>query len=247
MTAPAPAIMPDGINSLAAGIARDFPTAARVAGYINGAYARSQADWDLVPNAGDVLDVETGDATPDQAAGWVRMRKAAGLYRPTVYCSRSSVPMVRAVTGSYILGVDYDIWVADYTGSPHEVTAPGSPVATCAATQYVSISNYDMSAVYDSAWPHRTPPAPPAPPLPGGAVSQSATGHTTRTINVSRSGGILYSGSYATVVKTLTGKVVASDTSKDTHVTLTVPGAGIYTVTTAATGRKNASRKVIVL
>lgn len=171
--------MYDGINALAAGIAREFPNAPKVAGYVNGTYAWSQADWNLFPhadhvtisttasaNAGDVLDVEAGDATPNQSAGWIAMRKAAGLYRPTIYCSRSVIPAVRAGTGRYILGQDYDIWVADYTGSPHEVTAPGSPAVNCAATQYASTANYDVSLVYDTAWPHRKPPVAPGPGVP---------------------------------------------------------------------------------
>jgi hypothetical protein len=164
-------LMYDGINSLAAGIARQFPNATKVAGYLNGIYAWSQAQWNLFPhadhvtisvtaaaNAGDVLDVEVGDAAPNQAAGWIAMRKAAGLYRPTIYCSRSVIPAVRAGTGSYVLGKDYDIWVADYTGSPHPVTAPGTPSATCAATQYESTANWDASMVYDTDWPHRKAP-----------------------------------------------------------------------------------------
>jgi hypothetical protein len=172
--------MYDGINALAAGIAKEFPTAAKIAGYVNGTYAWSQAEWNLFPhadhvtisvtasaNAGDVLDVEVGDATPNQAAGWIAMRKAAGLYRPTIYCSRSVIPAVRAGTGSYILGKDYDIWVAEYTGAPHEVIAPGTPAVACAATQYASTANYDVSIVYDTAWPHRKAPMPPPPPPPG--------------------------------------------------------------------------------
>lgn len=185
---PMTTLMLDGINALAPGIARMYP--AMVAGYVNGSYAWSQQDWDLFPhatrveitvtasaNAGDVLDVETGDAKPGQGAGWIAMRKAAGYYQPTIYCSRSVIPAVRAGTGKYVLGKDYDIWVADYTGSPHEVTAPGSPSATCAATQYESTGSYDASMVYDSGWPHRKPPAPPAPaklPAPGG---ESGTAH----------------------------------------------------------------------
>jgi hypothetical protein len=174
-------LMYDGINSLAAGISRQFPGAAKVAGYLNGIYAWSQAEWGLFPhadhvtisvtasaNAGDVLDVETGDATPDQAHGWIAMRKAAGLYRPTIYCSRSVIPAVRAGTGSYVLGKDYDIWVADYDGSAASVY-PGT-----AAKQYLSTPGYDLSVVYDAGWPHRKPPGTPppvaAPGWPAGLV-----------------------------------------------------------------------------
>jgi hypothetical protein len=169
--------MYDGINALAAGIARQFPNAPKIAGYVNGSYAWSQADWNLFPhadhvtisvtagaNAGDVLDCEAGDATPDQTAGWIAMRKAAGLYRPTIYCSLDVIPAVRVGTGKFILGKDYDIWVAHYTGVPHEV--PG-----CAATQYESTANYDASSIYDTAWPHRKAPAPAPPPPPAGPAA----------------------------------------------------------------------------
>ena len=180
-------MMLDGINSLAAGIARQFPGAAKVAGYANGTYAWSRADWDLFPhadhvtisvrasaNAGDVLDVENGDATPAQAAGWIAMRHADGLYRPTVYCSLSVVPAVRSGTGHYILGRDYDIWVALYDNSTAMPPVPGLPAAAFAAKQYRSRADCDISVVYDPLWPHRLPahPAPiPAPASPSGTAS----------------------------------------------------------------------------
>jgi hypothetical protein len=171
--------MYDGINSLAAGIRKRFPDAAMVAGYVDGSFAWTQAEWNLFPHAvhvevavlsstnfGDVIDCETGDATPERAAAWVRMRKLAGYYRPTIYCSRSVIPQVRAATGNLILGKDYDIWCADYTGQQHQVTAPGLPPATCAATQYLNTDAYDASIVYDDGWPHRSAPKPPSPPSP---------------------------------------------------------------------------------
>lgn len=161
--------MYDGINSDASTIHRNFPNAAYVAGYINGNYAWTTADWDLFPNAvkvqisvtasanaGDVLDVEAGNASPSETESWIAARKSAGYYRPSIYCSLSEVPAVRAGTGRYVLGTDYDIWVADWTGSPHEVTAPGPGVsATCSATQYENTTDYDVSEVYDTGWPHR--------------------------------------------------------------------------------------------
>jgi len=168
-----PRTMLDGIDTDAAGIARLSPQ--MVAYYVNGRYAWSAAQIAMFPHAnhvtisvtasadaGDVLDVETGDATPAQAEGWIAKRKAAGLYRPTIYCSRSTIPAVRAGTGSYVLGKDYDIWVADYTGTPHVVASSvvGGVTAICAATQYENTANWDVSAVYDDGWPHRTPPAP---------------------------------------------------------------------------------------
>ena len=170
-------IMYDGVAALAAGIARDFPAAAIVAGYCNGDFAWSDADWNLFPHAervtisvtasaneGDVLDVESGDATPDETEGWIAMRKAAGLYQPTIYCSLSVVPAVRIGTGRWVLGRDYCLWVADYDGSAASVY----PLS--AAKQYRNTDQYDVSVVYDDGWPRRTPPGPPsvvaAPPLP---------------------------------------------------------------------------------
>jgi hypothetical protein len=172
--------MPDGINSLAPGIAKTFPGTNWVAGYLNGTFVWSQADWDLFPHAnhvtitvtasadiGDVLDVETGDATPPQAEAWIAMRKAAGLYRPTIYCNLSTVPAVRAGTGKYVLGTDYDLWIAVFDNST------ASPYAGCAAKQYESTTNYDLSEVYDVDWPHRA--APVQKPAPVTGFSQTAT------------------------------------------------------------------------
>jgi hypothetical protein len=158
--------MYDGINSLAAGIAKEFPNATKIAGYDNGYYAWTQAEWNLFPHAdkihisvtanadtGDVLDVENGDATPDQAYGWISMRKSAGLFRPTIYCSLDTVQAVRNGTREYVLGKDYDIWVARYDGSALNVY-PGT-----AAKQYAALTDYDVSVVYDTSWPYRKAPA----------------------------------------------------------------------------------------
>jgi hypothetical protein len=165
--------MYDGINSDATAIHEAFPNAAMIAGYVDGHFAWSQADWNLFPHAvhvtitvlggntaADVVDCEAGDTTPTSAAAWVRARKAAGYTRPTIYCSRSVIPAVRKATGDLVLGKDYDIWCADYTGSAHQVIAapPGAAVA-CAATQYENTSKWDVSVVYDDGWPHRTPPS----------------------------------------------------------------------------------------
>lgn len=181
-------LMYDGLNSDAPAIARAFPGARKVAGYLNGRYAWSQADWDLFPGAdhvtitvtasageGDVLDVETGDATPAQAAAWIEMRHAAGLYRPTIYCSLSVVPAIRAATGPLILGRDYDIWVAKFDGSGAEPAVPGLPAARFAAKQYETNPSWDESVLYDPEWPHRVAAHPAPAPAPAGP-SGTATG-----------------------------------------------------------------------
>ncbi len=82
--------------------AADIPASAQmVLGYINGGWW-SANDWTLHPgahqesisvtpfaNAGDWLDVETGDAFPWQAPGWVVMRRQAGHPNPGVYVEYS--------------------------------------------------------------------------------------------------------------------------------------------------------------
>lgn len=165
--------MYDGVNVLAAGISHDFPHLTKVAGYIDGKYRWSQPEWDLFPhadhvhisvraaaNAGDVLDIEIGDATPYQAYSWIKNRKAAGLWRPTIYCSYSIVPAVRQNTREYVLGVDYDIWVAMYDRSKTAppMVGPGNLAAHFAAKQWKSTARWDASAVYDIHWPHRHKP-----------------------------------------------------------------------------------------
>lgn len=181
--------MYDGINTDAAGIARDFPAAQMVAGYLDGTYAWSAAEWALFPraahvtivvsanaNAGDVLDVEAGDATPAQTGAWVSMRKQAGLYRPSIYCSLNVVPEVRIGTGQWRLGIDYDLWVADWDGTTQV------PYPLAAAKQDRSTPGYDVSAVFDDGWPHRSAPVPPRPALVSAVVTAKYADGSTRTV-----------------------------------------------------------------
>jgi hypothetical protein len=129
-----------------------------VAGYLNGTFAWSQADWDLFPNSvhvtistqarwtvGHVLDVENGDATPAQSVGWVQARRAGG-FDPTVYCNLSTWPLVKAdFDAAGVVQPHY--WIALYDGS---TTIPAGAVAK----QYIgNVSpGIDISSVADF-WP----------------------------------------------------------------------------------------------
>ncbi|MCM6778853.1 hypothetical protein NDR87_35805 [Nocardia sp. CDC159] len=141
--------------------------ATMVAGYVDGRPKWSQADWDLFPNAtkvgiavdprtdnGEVLDVEPGAAEPEQAPGWIRMRQAAGLQRPTIYCSKSSIPAVRTACE----GLTYALWVADPTGVEHGFE--GAVACQWAQPGHGSPGHYDISLVTDDNWPG--PGVPPA-------------------------------------------------------------------------------------
>lgn len=136
-------------------------TAAMVAGYLPPSrYAWSDADWARFPTAvhvriavrastpdGHVLDVEMGDATPAQAPGWVKARRAAGA-DPTIYCSVSLWPTVRAAfTAAGVAQPHY--WIAHYDGDP---TIPVGAVAKQHIDPPGSGGHWDLSVVADH-WP----------------------------------------------------------------------------------------------
>jgi hypothetical protein len=135
----------------------------------------TQAMWDRFPRSigvlvvqnhtmdyGDVLDVEPGCEWPitGNIEGWISRRRDAGYYRPSVYCGGDNVSAVRQATGRWVLGTDYDLWVADWRGYAFDAYAGSS------ATQYTSTPGYDVSCVYDAGWPHRVKPVVPAPAEP---------------------------------------------------------------------------------
>lgn len=108
-------------------------------------------------DAGLVLDVETGDATPAQAPGWVLMRRKAGV-DPTVYCNTSTWPSVRKAFREQLVAEPH-WWVAQYDGDP---TIPAGAVAK----QYRDPGPYDVSSVV-AYWPGVDPaPVKPTPPPP---------------------------------------------------------------------------------
>lgn len=136
-------------------------TAAMVAGYVDGAFVWPPAAWARFPTAvhvriavfastndGQVLDVERGDATPAQAPGWVRMRRAAGV-DPSVYCSTALWPAVRAAF--HAAGVaEPHYWVAAYPGSGPVI--PAGAVAHQFAGSATSGGDWDLSVVANF-WP----------------------------------------------------------------------------------------------
>ena len=143
--------------------AADLPAdAAMVAGYINGTYKWSDADWARFPtqikvriatNAqtddGEVLDVETGDALPHEAPGWVLMRRAAGV-DPTVYCNLSNVDALRAEFRQRAIPEPH-YWLAHYD---NVAEIPDGFVAKQYADQALipGQPHYDLSVVAD-IWP----------------------------------------------------------------------------------------------
>lgn len=142
--------------------------AAMVAGYIQGPYAWSAADWARFPHArhvqiatvarppaGVMLDVERGDAAPDLAPNWCVLRREAGV-DPSVYMNMSTWPVVRAAFHAHAVAEPH-YWVADYDGI---AVLPAGAIAKQYATEQPP--GCDTSIVADF-WPG-VDPAPTPPP-----------------------------------------------------------------------------------
>ena len=137
-----------------------------VAGYVGGnSWTWTAKSWALFPNAvkvritcdytqndGHVGDCETGALTEAEAPGWVRMRRASGI-DPTIYCSTSRWPAVRASFAAQGVAQPH-YWVAAYPGA-----GPTIPVGAI-AHQYSDVGGFDTSIVADF-WPGVDAPAPP--------------------------------------------------------------------------------------
>lgn len=153
-------VMYDALPGAFAGIPAD---AQLVAGYIDGGPGypvMTDALWALFPNAvhvriatqpgtndGHVLDVEAGDATPDQAPGWVAMRRAAGV-DPSVYCSQSVWQACRDAFAAQ--GVpEPHWWIASYQQPPDTSIPAGAVAHQWGGNQD---GGYDVSSVLDY-WP----------------------------------------------------------------------------------------------
>ena len=136
----------------------EIPPGAQVAAlYRNGRFAATPAQarrfpvvlWidvlGTAPESCSILDIETGDATPDTVLSWVpaRLGSHTGAHC-RLYCNLSTWPAVRQAVAS-ITGITADerasimYWIANPTGTPHLV--PGSD-----ATQYLFGLGFDESA-----------------------------------------------------------------------------------------------------
>lgn len=174
-------LMADTINTTVSDIQHleGSQTIDMVAGYANGTYAWSSADWQRFPHqahvtidvrgtdpSADVLDVENGDATPADAVTWIKNKKLLKpAYPGVLYCNRSNITaLFNALNAAgYNVVRDFRLWVATLDGTK---SIPDMTGVT--AIQYASASmtgtNVDLSLVFDGAWkqtPVVTPPPPP--------------------------------------------------------------------------------------
>jgi hypothetical protein len=164
--------MYDGINTDASAITA---AAKIVAGYVDGLYKWSAADWARFPRAlkvriavfastddGVALDCEPGNCTPAQSVDWVLMRRKTGI-DPTVYCGRNTWwPAIRAAFKARRVPEPH-YWVADYAVDPSGPQIPAGAIAL----QYKDAGSDDLSVVADY-WPGVDPA--PARPVPTRAI-----------------------------------------------------------------------------
>jgi hypothetical protein len=140
--------------------------AVMVAGYANGRYANYVALKRRFPRAvvlgisvrgtdlhglAHVLDIENGDATPAEFHPWAVSMADQLVHRPTAYIEASRAHEIVALAPA---GSVPDLWLADWTGEPHELTVPGAHVVAVqfAAPGAGSPGDYDLTAVYDDSW-----------------------------------------------------------------------------------------------
>jgi hypothetical protein len=131
----------------------EIPAHQQIAAYADGEYAvgrssvsdPAQVIW-IDVNGGDTnataLDVEPGDATPSEVAGWVRARLTAHPGSlAIVYTMRSDWAAAKASVATLPASMRAQVrwWIADPTGQPHIV--PGSQ-----ATQWYWGPDYDINS-----------------------------------------------------------------------------------------------------
>ena len=95
-------------------------------------------------NEGDMLDVEKGDATPNDAPGWVQRRRDAGHGGPIVYFPASWRSQIIAAFASAKMPLPA-LFPAAYPGPGAVLIDPSTDVGH----QYASNNNYDTSVVVD--------------------------------------------------------------------------------------------------
>lgn len=136
-----------------------------VAGYVGGLWATFRelaARWPnshrlsiaVTPSeSADCLDVEKGDARPEQAPAWLKspLAKSAATTKTVLYSSRDAWPeLIKLLEGAGIPRSGYLIWSAHYTKKPH-LCGPD----TCGATFHADATQYDNRALgrnLDVSW-----------------------------------------------------------------------------------------------
>lgn len=146
------AAIPAGAQAVACYVDGNWPTCQQV----DARFPHAQ-HLTIAVHAGDdaeCLDVETGDATPSEAAGWVNRQLGRGVQRPCVYANGNTwnnLGLARDLAG---YGPRIRRWIAEWDNNP-QIPAGYD------AKQYSTGGNYDTSVCADNFF---GPPAPPPDP-----------------------------------------------------------------------------------
>jgi len=180
--APAIRIMGDSVSPLTA-----IPPGVQITAYyltggfavtetqIQGRFPHHRYGWCSIDTRGTmpaaaVRDWETGDKA-GSLQQWIISHNAASRRKDAViYCNRATIPEVRRLTGTQILGRDYFLWIAtldgtvvapgpDHLGGP-PYTYPGVAACQIKGAQLTG-GDWDQSLVYDGTlWVPDIPPPP---------------------------------------------------------------------------------------
>jgi len=119
----------------------------------------------IAVNAGErarCLDIESGDATIDQAAHWLDTMADRSQGKPVLYTSAGNISTLRAAVGNR----EYLLWSAHYTYQPHVCGQCGYPPADLTQFSDKALGrNLDESLVGDQVFGPATPPEVPHPKL----------------------------------------------------------------------------------
>lgn len=190
-------------------IMRDSTTAADIpvagtqlaAGYVNGSYANLnelKVRFPLIPVVSidvngsrpdaDARDWETGDKAGSLQQWVIDHNNHSGKKDAVVYCNRSTIPEVRQLTGTQILGRDYWLWVATLDGTATLPDMTGV-VAVQDKGEAQTGGHYDESVVYSTWWHGTAPPPPPVHVIDGYLVTPGAAGGFAGRAVTSADGG----------------------------------------------------------
>ena len=155
--------------------------AAAAAGYVGGNWPTLVTLQRLFPHAhllpvaisagedAEMLDVENGDATIEQAPSWVRRQEARGVYRPGLYSQASNMGALwLTVQAAGIARASVRLWSAHY-GLGQHICGPGVcgyPIPGCDGTQWTQNAlgrNLDQSLLLADFFDG--PPPKPAPAI----------------------------------------------------------------------------------
>ena len=151
---------------------------AAVAGYGDGPALWSSEGWARFPSAvvplsivldarhqGDILDVERGAAAPADCPGWSDRFRRPGRRRPTIYCNRATILLVRQA----MAGRPFDWWEATLDGTLGWEGAVAVQLLGAADSHDPArtAGHYDESVILDPGWigivvPAGEPTTPPA-------------------------------------------------------------------------------------